>query len=160
MIAKQNMALAIDVTVCGAASAKGELSAVAKYVMVSSDPECRAEVVDACGNIDLRKLDPGTGYNNAIDITFNLRGTVGIAGGERRNVMFQSPPSAAVTIEKLEGEGSARSFVPAFSADADPRRLIITDANDDQSTYKYCLNIETQCEQKMKGCLDPAITNR
>jgi hypothetical protein len=126
-----DMQMTIGVVVSGPVS-----KPVAQYTLLSSSPSIdpASGVVTASGDIDLRNIPLHPDYSNAIDIVFQLSGTI-TDGGHALPVIYQTPVTSGCKITRPGGG---------------PTGVL----------YKYCLGICAASDTTIKAALDPTIVNR
>ena len=156
---KPDMKLAVNVNVTGTMSGQN-LTATATYSQGTTDPPSTG-VVDAGGDIDLTKMNPGGNYSNQTDITFMLSGAITDGQGNSYEVVFPDQVASAISVQKKNGGPPASGeFLPTLQSET---ALLLDDANSDGQDYKYCLTIEPDIisAEGIPSCpLDPNIVNR
>lgn len=147
--------LEIDVFVFGKEISKGPkkafLLAVA-YYQTSSKPPVE-DIVSVVGNIDLKKFPNDPSFNQAVDITFNLKSLVIDNAGKTVPVAWDAPADNAFkTTPKTDKEMTARLI--------DDHTLVLDNSNSDGKNYRYSLSILADGTFRVPWTFDPEIGNK
>jgi hypothetical protein len=150
-----NCKLEIDVFVFGKETSKGPkksfLLAVA-YYQASSKPPVDGIVTDT-GNIDLTKFPDDSGYNQAVDITFNLKSMVFDNAGKTVSVDW-APPAANAFKPNPANTGEMTATL------IDSKTLLLGNSNSDDTKYRYSLSILADGIFKVPWTFDPDLINK